>query len=205
LYIKGLILKEIDKINYSQKKPNKFIQYAQTDATKNKLLEFLLEYERVKGRIIYNMKYEDNKTYEEINDYYYNQIKKNNDLLKYTDVYKLNYINKYLFIKNDKIKEYERIINEYEIDKEKYYLINLEELNKIKLEFKILFLKYINFKYEKNFKDFGLLFEKFDIKKSREIKKLINDYNYLFIKIIIIAIILITIICHIFYTELLRW
>jgi len=206
LYIKELILKEIDKFNYSQKKPNKFIYFAQMDSNRNKLLEFLLEYERVKGRIIYNMKYEDNKTYEEINDYYYNQIKKNNDLLKYVDVYKLNYVNKYLFIKDDKNElEYNDIIKKYTIENNNYYLINLEELNKINLKYKKILLEYINSKYEKNFKNFNLLFDNFDIKKSKGIKKIIDDYNYEFIKIIIISIVIITIICHIFYTELLRW
>lgn len=206
LYIKGFIYKLIDKINYSNKKPNVFINFAKDNDEYNKLLEFLLEYERVKGKIKYNMKYENNKTNEEINDYYYNQIKKNNDLLKYVDVYKLNYVNKYLFIKDDKNElEYNNIIKKYTIENNNYYLINLEELNKINLKYKKILLEYINSKYEKNFKNFNLLFDNFDIKKSKGIKKIIDDYNYEFIKIIIISIVIITIICHIFYTELLRW
>jgi len=206
LYIKGFIYKLIDKINYSNKKPNVFINFAKDNDQYNQLLEFLLEYERVKGKIKYNMKYENNKTNEEINDTYYNQIKKNNDLLKYVDVYKLNYVNKYLFIKDDKNElEYNNIIKKYTIENNNYYLINLEELNKINLKYKKILLEYINSKYEKNFKNFNLLFDNFDIKKSKEIKKIIDDYNYEFIKIIIISIVIITIICHIFYTELLRW
>jgi len=206
LYIKGFIYKLIDKINYSNKKPNVFINFAKDNDQYNQLLEFLLEYERVKGKIKYNMKYENNKTNEEINDTYYNQIKKNNDLLKYIDVYKLNYVNKYLFIKDDKNElEYNNIIKKYTIENNNYYLINLEELNKINLKYKKILLEYINSKYEKNFKNFNLLFDNFDIKKSKEIKKIIDDYNYEFIKIIIISIVIITIICHIFYTELLRW
>jgi len=185
---------------------NLIINFVKDNSQYNELLEFLLEYERVKRKIKYNMKYEDNKTNEEINDYYYNQIKKNNDLLKYIDVYKLKYVNKYLFIKDNKNElENEQIIKKYTIEKNKYYLINLEELNKINIKYKKILLEYINLKYEQNFKNFNLLFDNFDVRKSRGIKKIIDDYNYNFIKIIVISIIVITIICHIFYTELLRW
>lgn len=214
LYIKGYINKLIDKHNYSNKQPNKIINYA-IDNNSFLLLNFLKEYERTKEKIKLNMKYEDNKTNDEINDTYYNLIKKNNDLLKYIDVYKLQYVNKYIFLKFDKknkIHNYleedvnENIITKYNnIENEIYYLINLENLNKKELKFKKILLEYINLKYEKKFENFNLLFEEFDLRKTKGLKKIIEDYNYEFIKIIIISIILITIICHIFYTELLRW
>ncbi len=206
LYIKEFINNYINKINYSNKTANIFINYAQKN-NKDELTKFLLEFDRIKGKIINNMKYEDNKTNEEINDTYYNQIKKNNDLLKYIDIYKLNYVNKFLFIKDNKNElENEPIIRKYEIEgNNKYYLIDLEELNKTNLKYKYLLLEYLNLKYEKKFKNFNLLFDNFDIRKSKGIKKIIDDYNYEFIKLIIISIIIITIICHIFYTELLRW
>jgi len=209
IYIKNYIYKLIDKINYNNiYNKNKYIKYA-IDNNKNILLEYLLEYQRINEKIKYNMKYEDNKTNEEITDIYYNLIKKNNDLLKYIDINKLNYLKKYIFIKKENIfnnlNEYSNIIDLYKIEENNYYLINIEQINNIEIEFRKELLNYINKKYETNYKNFNILFENLNIKNNKKIKKIIEDYNNKYIIIIIISIIIITIICHIFYTELIRW
>ena len=66
------------------------------------------------------------------------------------------------------------------------------------------FIKYINDKYEMNLKNLNLLFENKDPKVEIKIKELIKKFNNCYIKFIIVLIILITIICHIFYLEILR-
>ena len=148
------------------------------------------------------MKYENNKINEEINNEYYNEIKKNIDLLKYIDIYKLEYVNKYLFIEEkNKLMEFvkiKEIPNQFEIQNKNYYLIDLKQFNNE-------FIKYINDKYEMNLKNLNLLFENKDPKIEIKIKELIKKFNNCYIKFIIVLIILITIICHIFYLEILRY
>jgi len=176
--------------------------YTTIESSKTKVLAYLREYREIQEIIKRNMKYEDNKNNNEIANEYYNIIKKNNDLLKYVNIYSdIDKCKKYLFIKenkdfamNDDSKEV-IIINGIN-----YYLIDLEELNKTEKNF----LKYINNKYETNYKNFNILFEKFDLRKHKKINKIIDDFNNKYMIMIIIVIMVITIICHIFYTELVR-
>ena len=200
-YISTILYKIIDEKNELNIEPNAFIKYASDLLSADKLLLFLLEYQKVKNKIIYQMKYENNKINEEINNEYYNEIKKNIDLLKYIDIYKLEYVNKYLFIEEkNKLMEFvkiKEIPNQFEIQNKNYYLIDLKQFNNE-------FIKYINDKYEMNLKNLNLLFENKDPKIEIKIKELIKKFNNCYIKFIIVLIILITIICHIFYLEILR-
>lgn len=196
IYISKYIYQLIDIINKNNIDPNIFITYANT--TNDALLfNYLTEYNSIKSKIINNMKYEDNKIKEEITDSHYYFTKKNNDLLKYIDIYNLKYINKYCFVEETNIlKDFK--INTYNIDNKNYYILNIANLNNP------IAIKYINEKYETNFKNFNILYQKPYLKSELKIKQIIDDFNYEYNKFIIIFIILLTIICHIFYIELIR-
>ena len=106
---------------------NNFIKYA-NDNSDGLLFNYLSEYNAIKSKIINNMKYEDNKVKEEIIDSHYYLTKKNNDLLKYIDIYNLKYLNKYCFVEDEhSLKEFK--IASYTIDNKKYHMINVANLN----------------------------------------------------------------------------
>ena len=196
VYISRYIYQLIDVINKKNINPNNFIKYA-NDNSDGLLFNYLSEYNAIKSKIINNMKYEDNKVKEEIIDSHYYLTKKNNDLLKYIDIYNLKYLNKYCFVEDEhSLKEFK--IASYTIDNKKYHMINVANLNNS------IALKYINEKYETNFKNINVIYAKSNVKSEVKIKEIIDNFNYEYNKFIIILIILITIISHIFYIELIR-
>ena len=196
VYISRYIYQLIDVINKKNINPNNFIKYA-NDNSDGLLFNYLSEYNAIKSKIINNMKYEDNKVKEQIIDSHYYLTKKNNDLLKYIDIYNLKYLNKYCFVEDEhSLKEFK--IASYTIDNKKYHMINVANLNNS------IALKYINEKYETNFKNINVIYAKSNVKSEVKIKEIIDNFNYEYNKFIIILIILITIISHIFYIELIR-
>jgi len=88
-----------------------------------------------------------------------------------------------------------------------YYLINLNYISKVKdihkFDFIKDFLKYLNNKYETDIKNIDILYN--PINQNKYFLKLIETFNYIYIKIIIISITLISIIFHAFYIDYIRY
>ena len=244
-YINYLISNIITKYNdYENKQIIKFINNID-DNQDIKIINFLLNYFSLKQRIKKNIKYNDNKTSEEINNHYYGEIIKNNDILKYIDIYNdpnFLYIKDFILIRKSEtqndgffkyLKNYsnsnisilldDNDDNEIQIadlikkieysmnpDPYHYYLINLNKINKIKkddsnYDITSSFIEYINTKYNLKLTNLDLLYEKTNINQNIKILELIENFNYIYIKIIIVIIIIITIIIHIFYLEYIRY
>ena len=90
-----------------------------------------------------------------------------------------------------------------------YYLVNLKNISKIKdtykFDFMNEFIKHLNKKYETDIKSLDILFKPIDQHLNKNILKIIETFNYIYIKIIIVAITLITIILHAFYIDYIRY
>lgn len=90
-----------------------------------------------------------------------------------------------------------------------YYLVNLENISKVKdtykFDFMNEFIKYLNKKYETDIKSLDILFKPIDQHLNKNILKIIETFNYIYIKIIIVAITLITVILHAFYIDYIRY
>lgn len=121
--------------------------------------------------------------------------------------------NRKLFLKhsdeidtNDLIKKIEYPSNNTNTD---YYLINIKAMHNL-LEsydfgFMPKFIEYINKKYNLNVKNIDILYKIPDLNQNTEILKIVEDFNYEYIKIVIILIIIITIIMNAFYREYIRF
>lgn len=226
-YFNHYIYDLMERINYGERINNKFLeQLSKTDADTFKIL---LGYYNIRHKIKANIRFIENKSYDEIN---FNNYRK--DILKFTDIYNdinMNLIKSYLFLREDTkvpnietypddrkvfLKEEEKklkdLIKEIRItgDPYKYYLVNIDELNKIdekESDFNFIkpFITYLNDKYQLDIKNLDDFYKAPDVKLNDEIAKIIENYNYIYIKIIIAILILVTIIFHVFYQEFIRY
>ncbi len=231
-YFNHYIYDLMERINYGERINNKFLeQLSKTDADTFKIL---LGYYNIRHKIKANIRFIENKSYDEIN---FNNYRK--DILKFTDIYNdvnMNLIKSYLFLREDtkvpnietypddrkvflkeddskfKEKKLNDLIKEVRItgDPYKYYLVNIDELNKIdekESDFNFIkpFITYLNDKYQLDIKNLDDFYKAPDVKLNDEIAKLIENYNYIYIKIIIVILILVTIIFHVFYQEFIRY
>ena len=248
-YLKSLILDLIDKFNNDNinRFYNKFMKYAY-ESSDSRITDFFSSYFNIKQRIKNAIKYNENKTIEEINDNYYVKLINNRDLLKYIDIYndpdilKLkNYVlirkekgnqksfYKYLLNYGEKNDEYislnenssspemlkSDLIKEIKLtgyaEPYEYYLINLNDMNNIRkynnsnFNFMKEFIKNLNDKYNENYENFDIIYKTPNINQNREILNIVNNFNYIYIKIVILIIIIIAIIMHAFYIEYMRY
>lgn len=171
--------------------------------SKSNIREYSLSFMNIYNNIIRNIGYTENILKEDIKEHI-NILKKENDLLKYIDVYDIKYdflkkniiINK---IKNEKIFNFLIAIDDIiHIINEDTFLINLEELEKYKNENKKIYSKFIT---EFELKDLTLI-SNHNINLDKNILKLLEDFDTSFNYLIIILIIIFTIILHIFYINL---
>jgi len=125
-FINELINNLIDKLN--SKKTNNFI--IQINNINKEIIPFLQTYMDIIQRIKRNIKYNENKTNEEINEKIYNNLVINNDVLKYIDIYDdpdISYLKDFLFIKYDSFiddKNYNNFFKLYKDNKNKTILLN---------------------------------------------------------------------------------
>lgn len=231
-YFNHYIYDLMERINYGERINNKFLeQLSKSDAETFKIL---LGYYNIRHKIKANIRFIENKSYDEIN---FNNYRK--DILKFIDIYNdlnIKVIKDYLFLREDtkvpnietyqddrkvflkeddsKFKEEKlnALIKEVRItgDPYKYYLINIDELNKIdekESDFNFIkpFVTYLNDKYQLNIKNLNDFYKDPDVKLNDEIAKIIENYNYIYIKIIITILILATIIFHVFYQEFIKY
>jgi len=238
--IKILVNNIIHKYNENNKnyKPNDFIKNIYTDTHTDTINYFLASYFNLKKKIKENIKYNDDKTNDEINKIEYKKLIDNKDILKYIDIYNdpdILFMKDYLLIKTENYKTghfYDEIKNltndiiylndyssilkndlinklSYTDDKYNYYLINMKKMNMIIKEsdfgFMKKFISYINEKYKIDIKTLDFLFKTPDINQNKEILKIVENFNYEYIKIVIILIIIITIIMNVFYREYIRY
>jgi len=230
-YFNHYIYDLIERINYGERINNKFLEYlSKRDVDTFKIL---LNYYNIKHKIKANIRFIENKSYDEIN---FNDYR--NDIIKFIDIYNdanINEFKKYLFLREDtkipNIKTYtddikvflkdennfeekklNDLIKEISItnDPYKYYLIHIEDLNRIddkesNFNFIKPFISYMSDKYGLHIKTLDDFYKSIDIKQNDEIAKIIENYNYIYIKIMIIILILTTIIFHVFYQEFIRY
>lgn len=249
-YLNSLIIDLIDKINNNNiigPSYNKFMKYAY-ESNEDRIRDFFSSYFNIKQRIKNAIKYNENKTNEEINDNYYVKLINNRDILKYIDVYNdpdILTLKDYVFIRKEKenqksfykyLLKYENeddinvLLNENSFSSEmrksdlikqieltgyaepyEYYLINLNDMNNIRKDnnsnfnFMKEFIKNLNDKYNENYENFDIIYKTPNINQNREILNIVNNFNYIYIKIVILVIIIIAIIMHAFYKEYMRY
>jgi hypothetical protein len=222
----------MERINYGERINNNFLK--ELSVTDVETFKILLSYYNIKHKIKKNIRFIENKSFDEIN---FNDYTK--DILKFIDIYNdadINVLKKFLFVRADtkipnvmtygedrkvvlkdsdtdlKEEKLSDLIKEVNIPKDQftYYLINLEKLNKIeqkeiKFDFMTPFMKTINDKYKTDIKNLDDLYKPMDVKQHDGIAKIIENYNYIYIKVIIIILILATIIFHVFYQEFIKY
>ncbi len=183
--------------------PAKFKIYISRNLTMSNIKEYSISYMNVYRNIIRNIGYIDDILKEDIEDHI-NLIKKENDLLKFIDIYdkKYDFLKKFLIInkyKNEKIfgiiKEEQDIIEKINNNT---FLINLENLEKYKDNYKDMYSKIMN---ELELKDLGF-FGNYNSNYDEKILNFITNFNIKFNYLLIIIIIIFTIILHIFYIKL---
>lgn len=227
-YFKKYIYQLIEAINNGERFKNKFLEKLSKDGNEE-TFKILLSYYKIRHKIKANIRFIENKSYDEINFINYRK-----DILKFIDIYNdidIKTIKNYLFIREDakipNVKSYpddrkvylktdemklNELIKEVTISEEpfKYYLINLEQLNKIDVkesnfDFMKDFIIYMNDIYDLKIKDLNDFYGSIDVKQNDEITKIIDNYNSLYIKILIVILILVTIIFHVFYQEFIKY
>lgn len=189
--------------------------------------DFAYAYNNLNNDIKRKIKVFENVLEEDIDDTL-NLLKLENDVLKYIDIYndKYNFLNKFLYINenNNEIfnkidKDYSSnsnitvngisiatILNEIDINSNKSYLINLELLEKNINNSKEDYITniYNSIRKELDIKDLSNLFKsKYYIQEA--ILKRLDEFNWVFIKLLIVVILLITIVSHIFFIKLYRY
>ncbi len=248
-YLNSLIIDLIDKFNNDNisRFHNKFMKYAY-ESPDSRITDFFSSYFNIKQRIKNAIKYNENKTIEEINDNYYVKLINNRDILKYIDVYNdpdILKLKNYVFIRKEKGNQkgfYKYLLNYVENNDDyislnekslspeilksdlikeirltenaepyEYYLINLNDMNNIRKDnnsnfnFMKEFIKNLNDKYNENYENFDIIYKTPNINQNREILNIVNNFNYIYIKIVILVIIIIAIIMHAFYIEYMRY
>ena len=227
-YFKKYIYQLIESINNGERIKNKFLEKL-LEGSDVETFKILFSYYRIRHKIKANIRFIENKSYDEINFINYRK-----DILKFIDIYNdidIKTIKNYLFIREDtkipNVKSYpddrkvylktdEKKLNELikEViipnDPFKYYLIHLEELNEIDVkesnfDFMKDFIIYMNDIYDLKIKDLNDFYGSIDVKQNDEITKIIDNYNSLYIKILIVILIIVTIIFHVFYQEFIKY
>jgi hypothetical protein len=184
--------------------PAKFKVSITNNLTMLNIKEYSISYKNVYNKIIRNIEYIENILKEDIEEHI-NLIKKENDLLKYIDVYdkKYEFLKKFLIINEDKNEKIFKIIKEENQDiieeiNNNTYLINLENFEKYKDNYKEIYSKIMN---ELELKDLKFL-ENPNLNHNEKIIRSIANFDKIFNYLLIIIIIIFTIILHIFYIKL---
>jgi hypothetical protein len=189
--------------------------------------DFAYAYNNLNNDIKRKVKVFENVLEEDINDTL-NLLKLENDVLKYIDIYneKYSFLNKFLYINNHNKEIYDKInsdyssnstktvngiaistiINQININQINSYLINLELLEKNINNSKEDYITniYNSIRKELDIKDLSALFKsKYYIQEA--ILKSLDEFNWVFIKLLIVIILLITIVSHIFFIKLYRY
>ena len=189
--------------------------------------DFAYAYNNLNNDIKRKVKVFENVLEEDIDDTL-NLLKLENDVLKYIDIYndKYSFLNKFLYINENNNGIYNKIngdysskstntvngtsiatiINEIIIDNNKSYLINLELLEKNINNSNEDYITniYNSIRKELDIKDLSNLFKsKYYIQEA--IIKSLDEFNWVFLKLLIVIILLITIVSHIFFIKLYRY
>lgn len=189
--------------------------------------DFAYAYNNLNNDIKRKVKVFENVLEEDIDDTL-NLLKLENDVLKYIDIYndKYNFLNKFLYINKNNNEIFNKINNDYssnsnitvngisiatilneiDISSNKSYLINLELLEKNINNSKEDYITniYNSIRKELDIKDLSNLFKsKYYIQEA--ILKRLDEFNWVFIKLLIVVILLITIVSHIFFIKLYRY
>lgn len=187
--------------------PATFKYYISNQLTMGNIKEYSLLFMNLYNNIKRNIGFIDNILNEDIEEHI-ELIKKENDLLKYIDVYdkKYDFLKKFVIINEDKNEEIFNIFGNISIQDIIYkmndntILINLENFEKYKDKYDIK-NKYYKFMNELEIKDLNFL-ENTNLNHNEKILKSIANFDIVFNYLIIIIIIILTIILHIFYIKL---
>jgi len=128
------------------------------------------------------------------------------DIIKDQDNRKLFLKNSDEIETNELMKKIDYRLNNTNTD---YYLINMKKMHSL-LEsydfgFMPKFIEYINKKYNLNVKNIDILYKIPDLNQNTEILKIVDDFNYEYLKIVILIIFITTIIMNAFYREYIRF
>lgn len=189
--------------------------------------DFAYAYNNLNNDIKRKVKVFENILEEDIDDTL-NLLKLENDVLKYIDIYndKYSFLNKFLYIKKNNENIYNKIdkdytsnsvktvngnqisniINQIDISSENFYLINLELLEKNINNSNEDYLTniYNSIRQELDIKDLSALFKsKYYIQEA--ILKNLDELNWVFLKLLIVIILILTIVSHIFFIKLYRY
>ena len=172
--------------------------------------EYSLSYMNVYENIKRKIRYIDNILNEDIEEHIHS-IKKENDLLKYIDIYdkKYDFLKKFMIINKDKNEELYKIFENLNITSIrdiieainiKTKLINLENLEKYKKndDIKEFYSKFMN---KLELKDLNFI-ENPNLNHNEKILKYIDNFDIIFNYLLILIIIIFTIIFHIFFINL---
>ena len=182
-----------------------FKYYISKNLSMSNIKEYSLSYMNVYENIKSKIEYIDNILKEDIEEHIHS-IKKENDLLKYIDIYdkKYDFLKKFMIINKDKNEELYNIFKEYpdiiEQVNSKTILINLENLEKYK-ENKDLKGIYSKFMIKLELKDLNFI-ENPNLNHNEKILKYIENFDIIFNNLLILIIIIFTIILHIFFINL---
>jgi hypothetical protein len=183
----------------------KFKVYITNNLTMSNIKEYSLSFMNVYRNILRNVGYIDDILKEDINEHI-NLIKKENDLLKFIDIYdkKYDFLKNFLIINQDKNEKYFNILYQKTLTNgilekinNKTYLINLVEFEKYKDNYKDIYSKLMN---ELELKDLSFL-ENINLNNNEKIIKYINNFDIIFYYLLFIIIIIFTIIFHIFFIK----
>jgi hypothetical protein len=167
--------------------------------------EYSIAYMNIYRNIIRNVGYIDDVLKEDMNEHI-NLIKKENDLLKFIDIYdkKYEFLKNFLIINKDKNESFFNIFYEKTLTSgileqinNKTYLINLIEFEKYKDNHKEIYSKLMN---ELELKDLSFL-ENLNLNHNEKIIKSINNFDIIFNYLLFMIIIIFTIIFHIFFIK----
>jgi hypothetical protein len=187
--------------------PATFKYYVSNRLTMANIKEYSLLYMNMYENIKKKIGFIDNVLNEDI-DEHINLIKKENDLLKYIDVYdnKYEFLKKFIILNEDKNEKLFNIFRNNPITdfienmNDKTILINLENLEKYKDNNNIKD-KYSKFMNELELKDLNFL-ENHNLNNNEKILKTIENFDIIFYYLLIIIIIIFTILLHIFFIKL---
>lgn len=183
----------------------KFKIYITKNLTMVNIKEYSLSFMNVYRNIIRNVGYIDDVLKEDMNEHI-NLIKKENDLLKFIDIYdkKYEFLKNFLIINKDKNENFFNIFYEKTLTSgileqinNKTYLINLIEFEKYKDNHKEIYSKLMN---ELELKDLSFL-ENLNLNHNEKIIKSINNFDIIFNYLLFMIIIIFTIIFHIFFIK----
>jgi hypothetical protein len=187
--------------------PATFKYYVSNHLTMTNIKEYSLSYMNMYENIKKKIGFIDNVLNEDI-DEHINLIKKENDLLKYIDVYdnKYEFLKKFIILNENKNEKLFKIFGNIPIQdfiekmNDKTILINLENLEKYKDNNNIKD-KYSKFMNELELKDLNFL-ENPNLNHNEKILKTIANFDIIFYYLLIIIIIIFTILLHIFFIKL---